>query len=81
MSEPKRDPRIGLHGEYEPEVCAHTGQKAPRGRACTNVSLGNGFYYRVLAKAVHRADKKAIRKELENSMSALSGTQPNVLRK
>lgn len=81
MSEKQVDPRIGKHGVYEPSVCAVTGQKAPRARACTNISLGNGYYYRVLAKAVHRADKPAIAKELEKAMSALAGTQPKVVRK
>lgn len=79
MSEKKRDSRIGKHGEYEPKICAVTGQKAPRGRACTNVSLGNGYYYRVLAKAVHKADKPAIAKELEKAMSALAGKTPKVI--
>jgi len=63
----------------EPQLCAVTGQKAPRGRACTNISLGNGYYYRVLAKAVHQADKPAIVKELEKAMSVLAGKQPKLV--
>ena len=66
-------PYIGKHGEYEPQLCAYSSQKAPRDRACTNVGLGNGFYYRLLAKDVHRADKEAIAKKLEKGMNALAG--------
>ena len=80
MSEEQPDPRIGKHGVYEPEVCAVTGQQAPRGRPCTNISLGNGYYYRVLAKVVHLADKPAIAKELGKAMSALEGKQPKIVR-
>ena len=74
-------PYVGKHGEYEPELCAYTSQAAPRGRACTNVSLGNGYYYRLLAKAVHRADKPAIVAKLEKGMSELKGKKPEIVHK
>lgn len=75
-------PYIGKHGKFEPKLCAVTGQKAPRDRACTNIALGNGYYYRVLAKATSRtsrADKEAIAKALEKGMSTLAGKQPTVV--
>lgn len=52
------DPRIGLHGQYEPEVCAATGEPV-NGRHHTTIVLRDGYYFRVLAKA--RADKAALR--------------------
>jgi hypothetical protein len=62
-----------------PQLCAVTGQKAPAGRPATDVHLGNGIYYRILAKAKHLADKPAIAQKLEKGMSTLKGKQPTVV--
>jgi len=81
MAEKPIDPRIGKHGEYEPEICAVTGHKAPRDVACTNVSLGNGYYYRVLAKVARQHDRDATKVKLEKVLSGLAGSQPKVVNK
>jgi hypothetical protein len=62
-----------------PQLCAVTGQKAPAGRPATDVHLGNGLYYRILAKAKHLADKEAIAQKIEKSLSTLKGKQPTVV--
>lgn len=81
MAEKPIDPRIGKHGEYEPQVCAVTGHKAPRDAAHTNVKLGNGYYYRVLAKVARQHDRDATKAELKKALSELAGSQPKVVNK
>jgi len=50
-----QDKRIGRVGEFEPEVCAVTGQRVIA-RVGTAVHIGSTpYYYRVLNKAKHLA--------------------------
>jgi hypothetical protein len=45
----KVDPRLGKTGEFEPKVCAVTGQKV-QGRHAQTVHLRDGWYFRFLSK-------------------------------
>lgn len=45
----ENDPRVGVTGESEPDVCAYSGEKV-QGRHANSFSLGHRRYYRVLAK-------------------------------
>jgi len=47
------DARLGKHGGTEAKVCAVSGQSV-RGRHHNTYALRDGYYYRVLAKYVHK---------------------------
>ena len=64
------DPRFGLTGESEPSVCAVSGEPIT-GRHANTQSIGDGGFYRVLAKHARQLtpDKQA---ELEAAFKALT---------
>lgn len=49
MSEERFDDRVGLRGEYEPLVCAVTGQHVS-GRHNTAMRIRGNYFFRVLDK-------------------------------
>lgn len=57
------DPRLGIHGGKQPLVCPVTGQNVA-GRHFTTVSIGNGYYFRVLAKVKPQTDMDAVKTEM-----------------
>lgn len=62
----KRIPQLGKYGDYQPLVCAATGQSV-QGRHYTTIRVNDVFYMRILAKAKAKLSKKevlAIRNDL-----------------
>jgi len=60
------DPRIGKHGAYQPLICAGTGQVV-NGRHNTAISLGNGYFCRILNK--WQGSRSEIKTELQQVIS------------
>lgn len=72
------DLRIGKHREYEPQVCAASGEHAP-GRHSTKIHLGVEHYCFILAKHKMRMSKEevnGIREELNGIIRSKSSDVP-----